>query len=562
MNFTPIFLDTFIPEYPKIINSNFASTSRYLDIFYDGSLGILTKPLLTTGRVKGARGEFVTAVVDNLIVKNQFTNLYDNNTTADYNYYRMFIDPLTAGRDACTASNYWPYENPAWKYIDVNKPYYKISNENPIAFYNNNLSQVVGIYLDPSLFSSDPFKIVLDPCSGSFYQIDSSLAGDFFMEFICTAYDPSWGASWEQYKYGLDSGAGGEGNVGPGTPNYLPVFNTVTSIVDSSLYISGDTLVTQSIQAEGLIDLLGLLTVDGSIILNGEELGAAKYNTSLDPSLAMPTSVGGILAGTTVADLYGKTFIQLFDNLLFPTVLASITTAINGSLIGISSAILEVGTMYGPSGQATFIPGQITNGNGVLDGPVAGDANYYTFKRPGGTVDGTYTASGNSQSHDWTDISIGLSTYVWSVDISYNGDSTPYYDNKGNAGSNLNASKVASSITRFSGTITGQNRRYWGTSSVNPPAVSSDVTGLDNSELSNSVGKTFTIPNGGGEYIYYAIPARLGHATTFTVGGFSTTFIEYTVSVTNNTAVPFTENYYVYRSFNPQSGTNIPVVIS
>lgn len=45
-----------------------------------------------------------------------------------------------------------------------------------------------------------------------------------------------------------------------------------------------------------------------------------SYNTLLDPSLAMISGVGGIPSGTTAGSLYGKNMVELFDDLLFPTV--------------------------------------------------------------------------------------------------------------------------------------------------------------------------------------------------------------------------------------------------
>lgn len=199
MNWTNLYLTTPIPQIPKVVNSNFESVKRYLDIFYNENSGILIAPIETTGKVKGSRGEFVTAVVDNLVVKNQFTNLYDNNTTADYNFYKMYIDDPVEPRDPCTAINYWPYEDASYKYIDVNEPYYKITNENIIALVNNNLSQVVGIYFDSSFLGSNDFEIILDPCLGTIYSVDTSNAGTY-VEFIGVDYDPSWGMTWIKYK--------------------------------------------------------------------------------------------------------------------------------------------------------------------------------------------------------------------------------------------------------------------------------------------------------------------------------------------------------------------------
>jgi len=209
MNWTQLYQNTPIPTLPKIINSNFTSFEKYIDIFYNGSTGILKVPIETTGRVKGSQGEFVTAIIDNLVVKNQWTNLYDNFTTADYNYYKAYTELAISPRDPCTYgidTSLWnfPYEPSGYKVIDVNKPYYKITNEYPIFLGNVNLSQVVGIIFDTSIIGGTDFQILIDPCVGTTYDIDASEAGKAYIEFIATSFDASWGSTWEQYKYGVD----------------------------------------------------------------------------------------------------------------------------------------------------------------------------------------------------------------------------------------------------------------------------------------------------------------------------------------------------------------------
>lgn len=72
------------------------------------------------------------------------------------------------------------------------------------------------------------------------------------------------------------------------------------------------------------------------------------YNTTLDPSLATPEDVGGIPSGTTVSSLTGKTFVDIIDDLLFPTILPTYTPP----TISIYSAIgttQEVGSSISPS---------------------------------------------------------------------------------------------------------------------------------------------------------------------------------------------------------------------
>lgn len=51
-----------------------------------------------------------------------------------------------------------------------------------------------------------------------------------------------------------------------------------------------------------------------------EELTGITYDSALGDGITVPDSVGGIASGTTVGNLTGKTFSDLFDDLLFPTI--------------------------------------------------------------------------------------------------------------------------------------------------------------------------------------------------------------------------------------------------
>jgi len=88
-----------------------------------------------------------------------------------------------------------------------------------------------------------------------------------------------------------------------------------------------------------VVDNAGL-SVESS--LSGKIL-STTYNTTLDPALATPSTVGGITAGTTVAALSGKTFVQFVDDLLFPIVLPTYTIP-TITMTGISSGIREIGS--------------------------------------------------------------------------------------------------------------------------------------------------------------------------------------------------------------------------
>ena len=156
MDLRNIYLSTLIAEWPRIYNYNNQVIKNYLDVIYDEASGIVVVPVNTSGKIKGATGEFVTLIADNLIVRNQYTNLYNNITTADYQYYTTYIGADASYRDASITSG----ENNSFKYIDVNMPYYKINNTVDYAFKTSTLSQVVEVIFDVS--TADAFIIRLN----------------------------------------------------------------------------------------------------------------------------------------------------------------------------------------------------------------------------------------------------------------------------------------------------------------------------------------------------------------------------------------------------------------
>jgi len=187
MNLKEISIYTLIPESFKILNDNNTVINNYLDLFYDGSLNLLKSPLSTTGNIKGAKGEFTTVVTDNLVVKKQYTNLYENTTTSNYDWYNTYVSGYTVLRDASV------WEVPSFKYIDVDKPYYKIHSDAAVAPRCANLSQIVELFIDdPS--SNNICQILLDPC-GNMITIQYASKGEN-VKLICVNYDVSYGSSW------------------------------------------------------------------------------------------------------------------------------------------------------------------------------------------------------------------------------------------------------------------------------------------------------------------------------------------------------------------------------
>ena len=77
--------------------------------------------------------------------------------------------------------------------------------------------------------------------------------------------------------------------------------------------------------------------------------------------------------------------------------------------------------------------------------------------------------------------------------------------------------------------------------------------------LSNSKARSFTVNAGSNQYIFYAVPNRLG-GCKFAVNGFEGGFEKVaTISYTNSQS--YTESYDIYKSDNPSLG-NTTVVVS
>jgi hypothetical protein len=125
------------------------------------------------------------------------------------------------------------------------------------------------------------------------------------------------------------------------------------------------------------------------------------------------------------------------------------------------------------------------------------------------------------------------------------GSSKQYTDVAHDTSYTLNVSDGQTSASR-SVSISFANRIYYGAA-----ADLSDVTALTGI-LSNDPERTITVDAGAGEYIIYAIPARLGNVT-FLVSGFEGGFEDPVEQIlTNNSG--YQETYKIYRSTNANLG--------
>jgi len=229
------------------------------------------------------------------------------------------------------------------------------------------------------------------------------------------------------------------------------------------------------------------------------------YNTTV-PDATVSLTVGGASAAAA-SSWKTKTVVQVLDEILFPTVLASIGTNKSVSLaVSGNSGTLEIGAAYSRILTATFNRGTIINGSGATNtNPLVGTAEDYTFT---GTGVSSTTQAGNTLSFTSTVVS---GSNNWAVTATHGAGSGTYLDNKGVVGTNLNSSRVVGSATDSSSspTITGLYPYYYYKSSS--PISTADMvaaieSGTATKVIASSTG-TLSIPyNVTAQYIAVAYP--------------------------------------------------------
>lgn len=158
---------------------------------------------------------------------------------------------------------------------------------------------------------------------------------------------------------------------------------TITGLTDT--YITGGTYnqAEQTLELTdnygGSIEITGFssnVSVSANTGLGIEDMSLfTTYNTLLDGDLAMGVTIGGLSAGTEVSEISGKTFVTVFDELLFPTLQPTYT--IPTITLSNNSQTLEVGSTYNESLTSTAKKND------------AGDFIFLEILRNGSTLDST-----------------------------------------------------------------------------------------------------------------------------------------------------------------------------
>lgn len=314
------------------------------------------------------------------------------------------------------------------------------------------------------------------------------------------------------------------------------------TFVTGGTYSSGTTTLTLTRNDGYNIDVTGfsasgLVSVSANTGLGIEnDVLYTTYNTLLDSSLSMAETIGGLEAGTTVADLSGDTFVSLFNDLLFPTVNPTYTIP-TISIGGVSNSTREVGTTLSLSITASATKndaGDFTQLRVLRDGSAlvtdttmtissASDIpDQFGYSDPNNPNSG-FTLNSSPYSESYTVPAPGGSSTSTSTQYRVDGNydaGLAKNDNKGNTDTRTPAVRSANAPQASSNnfqssqyTYTGIYPYFWGVSTSQPSDVDivNAITGGTANKVLSSAANTITITFGASsQYLWFA------HFTNYT----------------------------------------------
>jgi len=288
------------------------------------------------------------------------------------------------------------------------------------------------------------------------------------------------------------------------------------------------------------------------LVLTGTTL-STEYNTQIGPDV-QSVAVGGAPAAPA-SEWKAKNIVQVLDTILFPTILATISTSASASLaVSPRSNTIEIGTITARTLTATFEQGQITDGNGTINAnPLVGTATGYTFTGTG--------ISSTAQAGATLSVSTAIvaGSNQWSVSVAHGAGSGDYFDNKGNVGTNLDSLRVAGTKTGSTTVITGKYKQFYGASAT-AVTDSAGVRALSNNRF-NSTGTFKTTTFDQVKYVI-ALPSPRTLTAAFAdpsgedqLSGFALN----TFNVNDAGGTPVSYNVYTFTSVAP---LNLPVDVT
>jgi hypothetical protein len=312
--------------------------------------------------------------------------------------------------------------------------------------------------------------------------------------------------------------------------------------ITGGTYTSGSTTLTLTNNLGENINITGFSSGTTISVSANTGLGLTNntlfttYNTLLDGSLAMTSTVGGLSSGTLVSALTGKTLVGLFDDILFPTALPTYTNPTIS--FNVSTATVEVGSTFS---QTITVTGTKND---------AGNFSFLNISRNSSQISSTSSptasAAGNIASQfGYTDPNNPNSAFTHSYVESYviptgSTTSTTTYKASGNYASGLpklnnkgvtdtrTAAVRSTSAPQLSAntfetstsTITGIFPYFWGKSATEPTVatVQTAISGGTSTKVLASASGNLTIAyNASTEFLWFAHLATYGDKTQWYV---------------------------------------------
>lgn len=259
-------------------------------------------------------------------------------------------------------------------------------------------------------------------------------------------------------------------------------------------------------------NIKGELKIEGNLILSGiteddsplkilyyndngivsQGLTTMKYISEdyVNDNLVVPITIGDITSGTTISSLTGKTFSEILNMMLVPTIEPYISEN-NSLILELTSTIddiVEVGTPISPTINTTYNRGKITFGNNVDQIDLTGLPSQYRFKLPDGSTDQTYSTTNLSQQHVYNSYPATLGTITWSVEVDYSLGTGNYYNSKNIQRNNLDSDRVSGTIINSSDIVVNATYYVWWDIN-NQPNTSNHVRSMVNKEFIGLDGK-------------------------------------------------------------------------
>jgi hypothetical protein len=210
---------------------------------------------------------------------------------------------------------------------------------------------------------------------------------------------------------------------------------------------------------------------------------------------------------------------------------------------------LEVGQTISRTLTATFDRGAIFNGDGTTNAnPLVGAATQYTFT---GTGISSTAQAGNTLAVSNV---IADGSNNWAVTVNHDAGTGDYFDNKGNVGTNLDASRVSGTATdsASSPTVTGVYPWFYLKSSS--PITSSDMAsaiaaGTATKVVASSTG-TLSVPyNVSAQYLAVAYPAASTTKTVYYVTALDNGAITVVFEAVATESVNSPDSYWTAQSY-------------